>query len=63
MQPQHHNAQQHEPVEAWLIDPIKEHAYIYRADGTVEILEGLDHVLSGEDVCPGLLFDLATMRV
>lgn len=48
---------------AWLIDPIKENAYIHRADGTVETLEGLDHILSGEDVCPGLLFDLATMRV
>lgn len=46
---------------AWLVDPLREKAYVYRADGSSEIFDGFDHVLSGEDVCPGLSFDLSKM--
>lgn len=48
---------------AWLIDPLREKAYVYRQDGTSETFDGFDHVLSGENVCPGLSFDLSKMRL
>lgn len=46
---------------AWLIDPIDERACVYRANGAVEERQ-MDDVLSGEDVLPGFLFDLKTLR-
>jgi Uma2 family endonuclease len=43
---------------AWLIDPYEEKAWVYRMDGSVEIIKGFDgKKLSGEDVMPG--FELA----
>jgi len=48
---------------AWLIDPLQEKAWIYREDGTVKAFLGFDHVLSGEEVCPGLELDLRKMRI
>lgn len=48
---------------AWLIDPLQGKVYIYREDGSSEILDGFDHILSGENVCPGLTFDLTKMRI
>ncbi len=48
---------------AWLIDPRTEKTFIYRADGSKEELQGFDHVLSGESVCPGLLFPLLKLRM
>ncbi len=48
---------------AWLIDPYSETAWVYRADGTVDKVEGFDQQLSGEDVMPGFLLDLAEFRV
>lgn len=48
---------------AWLIDPLREKTYVYRQDGSSETLDGFDHVLSGENVCPGLTFDLSKMRL
>lgn len=48
---------------AWLIDPLQEKAYIYRENGSSETFDGFDHVLSGENVCPGLTFDLSKMRL
>jgi len=48
---------------AWLIDPYEETAWVYRADGTVEKVEGFDKQLLGEDVMPGFELDLAEFRV
>lgn len=47
---------------AWLIDPIKEKAWIYRADGTSEAVENFTGSLSGEDVLPGFEFHLKEMK-
>lgn len=39
---------------AWLIDPYEEKAWVYRIDGSVEVVKGFDgKKLSGEDVMPG----------
>lgn len=48
---------------AWLIDPLREKAYVYRQDGSSEAFGSFDHVLSGENVCPGLSFDLSKTRL
>ena len=48
---------------AWLIDPYSETAWVYRADGTVDKIEGFDQQLSGEDVLPGFLLDLTEFRI
>lgn len=48
---------------AWLIDPKSEKSYIYRANGSMDIMEGFDRVLSGEEVCAGLELDLRTLRI
>ncbi len=47
---------------AWLIDPLQEKAYVYRQDGPHDELAGFGHLISGEDVCPGFVFDLSKMR-
>lgn len=47
---------------AWLIDPIKEKAWIYRQNGTNEGVAGFSGKLSGEDVLPGFEFDLSEMK-
>ena len=46
---------------AWLVDPIDEKAYVYRAGGDVDERD-LDDVLSGEDVLPGFSFDLKSLQ-
>ena len=48
---------------AWLIDPYSETAWVYRADGTVNKVEGFDQQLSEEEVMPGFLLDLKEFRV
>lgn len=48
---------------AWLIDPYKEKAYIFRTDGTEEIVEGFDNELSGENVMPGFVLSLKEFRL
>ena len=48
---------------AWLIDPYEETAWIYRADGSVEKVEGFDKQLSGEDVMPEFVLELAEFRL
>lgn len=48
---------------AWLIDPDSETVYIYRADGSVQIIRSFDEPLSGEDVLPGLSFVLCDLRL
>jgi Uma2 family endonuclease len=43
---------------AWLINVDTAQAFIYRTDGTVTTLQGMDTVLSGEDVLPHFEFVL-----
>lgn len=43
---------------AWLIDPKREVVEIYRPNQEVEVLESQNSV-SGEDVLPGFVLDLA----
>ena len=47
---------------AWLIAPKTATARIYRADGTVSVAKSFDETLSGEDVLPGFVFSLNTLR-
>ncbi len=45
----------------WLIALEQSLTFIYRADGTVDKVEGFDKKLSGEDVLPGFEFDLSVL--
>lgn len=47
-------------MEARLIDRFDKKAYIYRADGSVEIVE-INAVLSGENVLPDFALDLGKL--
>jgi len=47
---------------AWLIDPKTATTYIYRENGGVEVLEGFDRTLTGEDVMKGFEFELKWMK-
>ena len=48
---------------AWLIDPKTTKTHIYREGNSVEIIEGFEKVLSGEDVMVGFEFDLKLLRI
>ncbi|MBL7815973.1 MAG: Uma2 family endonuclease [Saprospiraceae bacterium] len=59
-------AKMHEWIEngvklGWLIDPKTKTSYIYRADGSTDIVEGFDKKLSGEDVLKGFELDLSLL--
>ena len=43
---------------AWLIDPKEEKCYVYRANGSIEIIVGFDNKLNGESVLVGFELDL-----
>ncbi len=47
---------------AWLIDPEKEQVFIYRADNSVEIMNGFTNKLSGENILPGFELDLQIIQ-
>ena len=46
----------------WLIDPQDERAYVYRADGTRDVVASFDGVLNGENVLAGFTLSLARLR-
>ncbi len=46
----------------WLINPKTETTYIYRANGEMEIVNGFDKKLSGEDVLVGFELDLGILK-
>ncbi len=48
---------------AWLIDPIGKKAYVYKPNFPVQIIDDFSKTLSGEDVCPGLIFELNLMEI
>ena len=45
----------------WLIDPKTQTSYIYRANGSMDIVVGFDKKLSGEDVLKGFELDLSLL--
>lgn len=47
---------------AWLIDPLREKAWVYRADGSVEAVKDFSVTLDGEDVLPGFRFNLSDLK-
>lgn len=47
---------------AWLIDPVDQKAYIYRADGSIQIVTDFTAKMSGETVLPGFEFDLGLLQ-
>lgn len=47
---------------AWLIDPLEQKAYVYKATGLTQTINGFDKTLSGEDVLPGFELDLSVLK-
>lgn len=47
----------------WLIDPVEAQVFIYRIDGSIALLKGLEDTLSGENVLPDFEFDLKRLRL
>ncbi|CAH0999361.1 hypothetical protein LEM8419_00659 [Neolewinella maritima] len=48
---------------AWLIDPKNQLTYIYRSDGSEQVITGFDKVLSGETVLPGFELPLGDLEI
>jgi len=48
---------------AWLIDVKGKQAFIYRKDGSIEILKGLNQKLTGENIMPKFEFDLSLIKI
>lgn len=49
---------------AWLIDPYEEKAWVYRSNGSIDVVEYFSgKKLSGEDVLPGFELDLEDFKV
>ncbi len=46
----------------WLIDRLKECTYIYRADGSREVVDSFEKTLSGEDVLVGFTLRIADLE-
>ena len=46
---------------AWLIDRIEERTYIYRADGSRDVVDSFEKTLSGEDVLVGFNLRIADL--
>jgi Uma2 family endonuclease len=47
----------------WLIDPVEEKAYIYWKDGSNGQVDSFEEKLMGEDVLPGFVFDLKSLKL
>ncbi len=46
---------------AWLIDPVEQQAWIFRADGSESHISDFNQILSGESLLPGFEFDLSVL--
>jgi Uma2 family endonuclease len=46
----------------WLIDPEEKQAFIYRKNGSTDQVVSFSEKLSGEDVLPGFVFALSSLR-
>jgi Uma2 family endonuclease len=47
---------------AWLIVPQYKQTFIYRKDGSIDIIKSFNEKLSGEDVLPGFVLDLNNLN-
>ncbi|MCW3088983.1 MAG: hypothetical protein JWP81_52 [Ferruginibacter sp.] len=47
---------------AWLIDPTNKKVVIYKADGSVTIIQDFSNKLSGEDILPGFELNLQLLQ-
>ena len=47
---------------AWLIDPVKQKAYVYRQDESTAMVPDFTGKLSGEEVLPGFELDLGLLK-
>jgi Uma2 family endonuclease len=47
---------------AWLLDPVKQKAYLYRQDGSMDIVPDFEGKLTGEDVLIGFELDLGLLK-
>ncbi len=47
---------------AWLLDPVKQKAYLYRQDGSMEIVPNFEGKLNGEEVLKGFELDLGLLK-
>lgn len=45
----------------WLVEVKSEKVWIYRQNGSVDLIEGFDRTITGEDVVPGFEFDLRNL--
>lgn len=45
----------------WLVNVEKEKVWIYRQNGSVDLIEDFDRILDGEDVLPRFEFDLRNL--
>ena len=46
----------------WLINPKTKTTYIFRANGSISVVQGFDESLSGEDVLPEFSFNLSILQ-
>lgn len=46
---------------AWLIDPKTQTTHIFRANGEIQLIEGFDKTLSGENILPGFVLELTKL--
>ena len=46
----------------WLIDRPHQSVFIYRANGTISLIESFDQSLAGEAVLPGFVFPLSVLK-
>lgn len=46
----------------WLIDPLEQKAYVYRASCPVQTIGSFKEILNGADVLPGFELDLAVLK-
>ncbi len=47
---------------AWLINPENKQVFIYRADNSIELIQGFTNKLSGEIILPGFELDLQILQ-
>jgi len=47
---------------AWLIDPINEKAWVFRANGSTEEIKDFSGQLDGEDILPGFVLKLQELK-
>lgn len=47
---------------AWLIDTKNKQSFVYKEDGSVEIIEGFDKILKGTPIMPKFEFDLSLLK-